>query len=196
MKKLVLFLSLISSVFAAQSGSYMGFGAGYGMLKIDGTSTLNDKVTQHRASDGVTGSFALGHKYGEYGRIYALGMYKKASSIYENAGTFSLSYNFLIPVAEDAFSIYLGPVAGYTVYNDNGIDLSGAHYGAEIGVIFNLTNTIELEAGYRILKEKGTYSGINKETAESVNAIAERSQNFSIQLNFYFDSEKYFKYDN
>ena len=180
MKKLVLFLSFISSVFAGQSGSYMGVGMGYGSLKVDDTVNLN------RESSGLTGSIALGNTYGEYGRIYAVGMYRGASNGYENAGSVSLAYDFLVPVVDDIFSVYLGPVAGYTGYNANGLDLSGVHYGLEGGLIYTVNETFELEVGVRALKEKGSEDAFT----------AERSVTAFGQVNFYFESEKYFRYNN
>ena len=180
MKKLILLLSILSSVFAAQNSSYMGFGLGYGALKVD------DTINKNRDSSGLTASFALGHKYSEYGRIYVVGMYRGASNGYENSGSISLAYDFLIPVVDDSFSLYLGPVAGYTGYSTNGLDLSGYHYGLESGCIFNINDSIELEAGVRVLKEKGTEGAFT----------AERSITGFAQVNFYFESEKWFTYKN
>ncbi len=181
MKKLVLFLFLISSVFATQSGSYMGFGIGYGSLKVD------DTLNKNRDSDGIVGSFALGHTYGEYGRIYVVGMYRGGSHGYENAGSVSLAYDFLVPVVDDnTLSVYLGPVAGYTGYNSNGLDLSGAHYGLEGGFIYTIDDDSEIEMGVRGLREKGSEDAFT----------AERSLTGYVQVNFYFDSKKYLKYNN
>ena len=180
MKKIILLLSLIASVFAAQSGSYMGFGAGYSHLKVD------DTLNKNRESAGAIGSFTLGNRYGKYGRIYVMGMYKAGSNGYEDAGSISLAYDFLIPITEESFSLYAGFVGGYTGYNSNGLDLSGAHYGLEGGAIWNFAEDMELEVGLRALKESGSESLYT----------AERSYTGIVQVNFYFDSQKYFKYNN
>ena len=183
MKKLVLFFSLLSSLFAVENGSYIGVGSGYSMLKVETPQGVSKEN-----SDGMTGVIALGYKYNEHGRIYAVGMYRDSSNAYPTVGSLSLAYDFLVPM-DQTLSLYVGPVAGYTNYISNSFDSARGHYGVEVGAVFNLKKELELEMGYRILKE--TFENTTAQTRYS----ATSSQTFLLQLNFYFDSDKYFKYN-
>lgn len=184
MKKLLLLLALLSCAFAAENGSYIGVGTGYSMLKVD-----YPQNAKNENSDGMLGTFALGYKYNAHSRIYAEGMFRDSSNGYPTAGSISLAYDFLVPM-DNILSLYVGPVAGYTNYNSNDIGEGSAHYGVEIGAVFTLNKTVELEAGYRLLKES-----VSNTTANTTYS-ASRSQALMVQFNFYFESEKYFKYDN
>jgi opacity protein-like surface antigen len=66
----------------------------------------------------------------------------------------------MLPLAEDKFSLYAGPVIGYTSYkesaDDISLDLSGFHYGAQAGAILRIVENVEIEAGYRYLLETGS----------------------------------------
>jgi len=184
MKKLLLLLALLSCAFAAEKGSYIGVGTGYSMLKVD-----YPQNAKNENSDGMLGTFALGYKYNAHSRIYAEGMFRDSSNGYPTTQSISLAYDFLVPM-DKILSIYVGPIVGYTNYTSNDISDGSSSYGAEIGAVFTLKKSVELELGYRILKES-----VSNATAETKYS-ASRSQALMAQFNFYFDSEKYFKYDN
>jgi len=180
MKKLLLILALLSSAFAAESGSYIGVGVGYASVEAESLTG------QSGNSDGVSGAFALGYKYNDYGRIYAVGMYKDASNGYESLNSLSAAYDFMVPLHE-RLSLYLGLVVGYSNYAGNDIEDGAANYGA----VLSLTDTIEVEVGYRYLREDA-----NEITQDITLYTAKNSQVVTLDFNFYFDSEKYFTYGN
>ena len=184
MKKLLLILVLFSSAFAAQNGSYIGVGVGYSSVEAESLNGDNGK------SDGVSGALALGYKYNENGRIYAVGTYKDASNGYESLNALSLAYDFMVPLHE-MLSLYVGFVGGYSNYTSNDIADGGAHYGAEAGAVLSLSKTVEVEVGYRYLKED-----TDKITLNAPLYTAKNSQMATVEFNFYFDSEKYFTYGN
>ena len=184
MKKLLLILLLLSSAFAAQNGSYIGIGGGYASVEAE------TPTGESGNSDGMSGALALGYKYNENGRIYAVGMYKDASNGYESLNSLSVAYDFMVPLHE-RLSLYIGLVGGYSNYTSNDIADGAAHYGAEAGAVISLTKSIEVEIGYRYLKEDA-----NKITLDTSLYTAKNSQVTTLEFNFYFDSEKYFTYGN
>ena len=176
MKKIVLLMMMTFQLFAYED--YIGLGVGYNQFNI---STPTGDVD----NNGVAATINLGHKYGDYGRLHFAGTYVSHDDELESAGLFSLGYDFLFPVIDDTLELYAGPVLGYTAYKETGLDLSGLHYGAELGVLFGITENIELELGYNFLNQDKSRSGYR----------AKNSQMGYFQVNFFFDKKKYFKYN-
>jgi len=167
MKKIVLLLVMALNLFAYDD--YIGVGLGYSQFDVSPAK-----------SDGMSATLDFGHKYGDYGRIHVNGTYVyNKSSITE--GSFSGAYDFVIPVVDDVVELYVGPLVGYTSYASSDLTASGAHYGAEAGVLFELSQNIELELGYNFLSLDSTPGG--------------NSQRGYFQVNFFFDKSKYFKYE-
>lgn len=160
MKKIVLASLLVSGLMAAGNENYFGISAGNAELSGNVESTDFDV-------DGTHYTFTLGHYYGETGRISATYSYVKHDTGVDKSDALSVAYDFILPLAENKFSLYAGPVLGYTRYEETAsgisIDLSGFHYGAQAGAIARLSDNIELEAGYRFLFETGsdTVLGVN-----------------------------------
>lgn len=177
MKKILTMALVVSSLCAANNSEYIGLGVGSSEFTVDTVNTITNS--------GVHGTIVLGKNYGDYGRFYASGTYINSSDSVDTVGVYSLAYDFIFPVADDIFSLYVGPVAGYTTYKEQSIDLSGAHYGAETGVTVDLDETFELELGYRYLVENG------KEGVVSAKSM----QQIYFQVNIYFDGSQYFKYE-
>jgi hypothetical protein len=175
MKKIVLIFLISFHLFAYDD--YIGLGVGYSQFNIDtSTESLND--------NGTSFSLDLGHKYSNYGRFHAVATFVDYKNSVTSAGSYSLGYDFLIPLFHDTFELYLGPVLGYTFYKESEINLNGMHYGAETGVLFKVSNNIELEAGYNFYNQdrsSGIYTAQNTQTAY-------------FQVNFFFNKAKYFKY--
>lgn len=150
MKKIIMVAVLATSLMAADNADYFGVSAGNSELKVSipGASAKDD---------GGHISATLGHYYEDTSRISASYTYIRHDDGVDKSDAFSLAYDFILPLAKNRFSIYAGPVIGYTRYEDNlGVDLSGFHYGAQAGVIVRLIENIEFEAGYRYLKENGS----------------------------------------
>jgi len=177
MKKLLTIALVVSSLSATDNSEYIGLGVGSSEFTVDAVNTITNS--------GMHGTVVLGKNYGDYGRFYASGTYINSADSVDTSGVYSLAYDFMFPVADDMFSLYVGPVAGYTTYTEKSIDLSGLHYGAEVGATFDLDKKFELELGYRYLVENGKDGVVS----------AKSMQQIYFQVNIYFDGSKYFKYE-
>ena len=176
MKKFILPFVLLAGLYAGENKDYVGLGIGTSTVGVESQGTRID-------SRGTDFTLALGHYY-ENGRFNAAYTYIKGTSAVKNSDLFSLAYDFLLPLNESPFSLYVGPVAGYTRYVEygttgNDYDFSGSHYGAELGGIFNFSDEFELEAVYRYLFE----------------SKAENVSMFYFNVNYHFDADAYFKYN-
>lgn len=158
MKKIALAVLLASGLMAAENADYFGVSFGNAELGIE-VSTLDAET------NGGQVSFTLGHYYGDTARAWAGYTYVKHDDGVDESDAFSVGYDFILPLAQNKFSLYAGPVIGYTRYEEPGLDLSGFHYGAQAGVIVRFIDNIEFEAGYRYLKETGneTVLGVDVE---------------------------------
>ena len=177
MKKLLTMALVVGSLSAANNSEYIGLGVGSSEFTVDAVNTITNS--------GMHGTIVLGKNYGDYGRFYASGTYINSSDSVDTAGVYSLTYDFMFPVIDDVFSLYTGPVAGYTTYSEKTIDLSGTHYGAEVGATVDLDETFELELGYRYLVENGEEGVVS----------AKSMQQIYFQVNIFFDGSQYFKYE-
>lgn len=153
MKKIVIATILATSLIAADNADYFGVSVGNTEFKasLSGASAK---------TDGGHISATLGHYYGDTSRVSASYTYVKHDSDVDNSDAFSLAYDFILPLAKDKFSIYAGPVIGYTRYEETFLDLSGFHYGAQAGAIVRVADSFEIEGGYRYFKENGSDSGL------------------------------------
>jgi len=160
MKKIALAALLASGLMAASNENY--FGVSVGNAELSGTVASTDFDT-----DGTQYTVALGHYYGDTSRVSASYTYVKHDAGVDESDAFSVAYDFILPIADNKFSLYAGPVLGYTRYKESAgalsVDLSGFHYGAQAGAIVRVVDNIEIEGGYRFLLETGsdTVLGIN-----------------------------------
>lgn len=151
MKTIVLAALLASSLMAASHEDYFGLSIGNAELEANtGGSTDGGQITA-----------TLGHYYGDTGRISASYSYIKRETAIKNSDVLSVAYDFILPLADNKFGLYAGPVVGYTLYKDNVVNFSGAHYGAEAGAIIRIADKLELDAGYRYLFETGSDLGVD-----------------------------------
>jgi len=176
MKKIVLVVLMTLQLSAYDD--YIGLGGGYSTFNVNTPSGDID-------NNGASATIDFGHKYGKYGRFHASATYVSHEDNITKANSYSVGYDFLVPLFDDTFELYAGPVIGYTSYEERDFSLSGFHYGAEAGVLFSLSDTIELEAGYNFLNQE-------KSTATH---IAKNTQRAYFQVNFFFDKTKYLKYE-
>lgn len=154
MKKIVLASLLVTGLMAGGNQDYFGISAGN--AELEASSSLGNAST-----DGGQFTATLGHYYGDNGRISASYSYIKREQDVKNSDLLSFAYDFILPLADNKFSLYAGPVAGYTFYKDYVVDFSGFHYGAQAGAIVRLVDNIEVEAGYRYLVETGSDLGVD-----------------------------------
>ena len=177
MKKLLTMALVVSSLSAADNSQYIGLGVGNSEFTVDAVNTITNS--------GIHGTIALGEKYGDYGRFYASSTYVNSSDTVDTVGVYSLAYDFMFPVVDDMLSLYTGPVAGYTIYSEQNLDLSGFHYGAEVGATVDLDETFEVELGYRYLVENAKEGVVSAKSMQQV----------YFQVNIFFDGSQYFKYE-
>ena len=152
MRKIALAALLVSGLMAAENANYFGITFGNAELGVEGSTSIASASVE---ADGGHISFALGHYYENTARAWASYTYVREDDNVDVSDAFSVGYDFILPLAENKFSLYAGPVIGYTRYEEPGLDLSGFHYGAQAGVIVRLIDNIEFEAGYRYVKENG-----------------------------------------
>jgi len=155
MKKIVLAALVASGAMAAGNSDYAAISIGEATSAVtSGGQTVNDSKTAY--------SIALGHYYGDKGRV--AGTYSHIDYTGINSDSLSLSYDFMLPVASSV-SVFAGPSAGYMWLED----LSGLIYGGEAGAVYRINDAIEVEAGYRLMLGTGSYTvGTNKVVLDDV----------------------------
>jgi hypothetical protein len=156
MKKIVLAAMLASGLMAAGNENYFGISIGNAELEANTGGT----------TDGGQITATLGHYYGDTGRISGSYTYIKRDQDVKNSDVLSFAYDFILPLADNKFGLYAGPVAGYTFYKDDIVDFSGFHYGAQAGAIVRIADKFELEAGYRYLIETGSDLGVDLDSVK------------------------------
>lgn len=153
MKKIVLVALIVSGLMAAGNKDY--FGLSVGNAELSGSASMGG-ASSDWDTDGTQYTATLGHYYGDTGRVSAAYTYVKHEAEVDKSDVLSVAYDFILPLAENKFSLYAGPVLGYTRYEEAGLDLSGFHYGVQAGAIVKLVDNIEIEAGYRFLLQTGS----------------------------------------
>lgn len=148
MRKIALAALLASGLMAAENENYFGISGGNAEIKV---SSVGGSAT----TDGSQITATLGHYYGNTGRVSASYTYVERDPGVDNSDVLSFAYDFILPVKQDMFSVYAGPVVGYTWFKDSMTDISGFHFGAQAGGIVRVMDKIEIEAGYRYLFETG-----------------------------------------
>jgi len=163
MKKIVLSVLLVCyGLMGAENVSFIGASIGNTELK---TSTGVGSFESKNDDTHYTGT--LGQYVGENGRVSLSYTYVEPTGHVVNSDGVSLAFDVMIPIIENTFLLYAGPVIGYTRCKEEAaglkLDLSGMHYGAQAGVIFRVVNNIEIEGGYRYLVETGQESVLGVE---------------------------------
>ncbi len=158
MKKIVLAALLAGcGLMGAENVAFIGVSMGNTELKTStGTGDFESK------NDDTHYTATLGQYVGENGRVSLSYTYIEPTGHVQNSDGVSLGFDFIIPVVENAFLLYAGPIIGYTRFEQESagleLDLSGMHYGAQAGGIVRIVKNIEIEGGYRYLVETGSDS--------------------------------------
>jgi len=152
MKKMALIVLLFSGLMAQENEDYVHLSAGNAQIKATSSAA---GISSDVKTDGTQGTLSLGHYYENKARVYASYTYINHDTGVDSSDTFSLGYDFILPVDKKLFSLYAGPVLGYTRYIEPEIDLSGFHYGAQAGALVRIADNIEIDGGYRYLFETG-----------------------------------------
>jgi len=179
MKKIVLATLLASGLMAADNVSFIGASIGNAELK-----TKADAINYESKNDDTHYTGTIGQYVGNNGRISLSYTYVEPVNNVKHSDGASLAFDFIVPVVENVFMLYAGPVVGYTRYEEEvagfKLDLSGLHYGAQAGVIARVMNNIEVEGGYRYLIETGS------DTVLGVNVDADTLRMWYVGANFRF----------
>ena len=180
MKKIVLVALLAAcGLMGADNVPYIGVSVGNTELKT--SAGIGNFESKHNDTHYTA---TVGNYLGEYGRVSLSYTYVEPTGNIQHSDGASLAYDFLLPVVDNTFLLYVGPVVGYTRFEEEDagvkLDLSGVHYGGQAGVIVRIINNIEIEGGYRYLVETG------KDTVLGVNVKADDLRMWYVGANFLF----------
>ena len=152
MKKNIVVASLMllvgSSAFAGKAGD-MAVGFEFGGLKSDATSSVNGVK-----SDGDISTTYEAIRVGKYYDFGRLGL--NAGLMNKDNGTdgkfMGISYDYMF-FNKSQLTPFIGASASYS-WNEANYDIKhdGWQFGPEIGVVYDLSNKVELEVGVRYLK--------------------------------------------
>lgn len=155
MKKILLVALLAGcGLMGANNVTYIGASVGNTELKTSvGTSDFESK------HDDTHYTATIGQYVGDYGRVSLSYTYVEPTGNVQNSDGISLAYDYVLPIVDNTVALYLGPVIGYTRFEEEAggvkLDISGMHYGAQAGAIVRVVQNIEIEGGYRYLVETG-----------------------------------------
>lgn len=152
MKKTVVMASLMllvgSSAFAGKPGDIVG-GFEFGGLKSDASSSVNGVKADGDLS--TTYEAIRVGKYYDFGRIGA-----NAGLMNKDNGTdgkfMGVSYDYMF-YNKSQLTPFIGASLSYS-WNEANYDIKhdGWEFGPEIGIVYDLSNQVELELGVRYLK--------------------------------------------
>ena len=180
MKKILLVALLAGcGLMGADNVPYIGASVGNAELKTSiGTGNFESKHNDTH----YTGT--VGQYVGNYGRVSLSYTYVEPTGYVKNSDGVSLAFDYVLPLVENTFSLYLGPVIGYTRFEEEAagvkLDLSGMHYGAQAGAIVRILPNIEIDGGYRYLVETGS------DTVAGVKVNADDLRMWYVGANFRF----------
>lgn len=179
--KRILLVALLAGcgLMASDNVPYIGFSVGNAELKTSvGTGDFESK------HDDTHYTATLGQYIGENGRVSISYTYVDPTKNVQHSDNASLAFDFIVPVIKDTLSLYVGPVVGYTRFEQEvagvNLDLSGMHYGVQAGAIVRIIDNIEIEGGYRYLIENG------EDTILGVDVNADDLRMMYVGVNFRF----------
>jgi hypothetical protein len=164
MKKIILAAILCSGLMGAENVPFIGVSIGNAELK----SNVN-LIGYESKVDDTHYTATLGQYIDEFGRVSLSYTYVEPTHNVKNSDGVSVAFDLILPLIDNAFFVYAGPVVGYTRFEEEAagikLDLSGLHYGGQAGAIVRVMNNIEVEGGYRYLIATGsdTVLGVNIE---------------------------------
>jgi len=179
MKKIALAVVLATGLMGADNVAFIGASVGNTELKSNVSAIGYDSSV-----DDNHYTATLGQYVGTNGRISLSYTYVKPTNNVKHSDGASLAFDFVLPIVDNVFFLYAGPVVGYTRFEEEAagikLDLSGLHYGGQAGAIFRIMNNIEVEAGYRYLIETGS------DTVAAVNVDADKLKMWYLGANLRF----------
>ncbi len=156
MKKILLATLLAGgALMSADNVAFIGASVGNAELKSN-----VPLVGYESKSDDTQYTATLGQYVGTNGRVSLSYSYVKPQHSVKHSDAASLAFDLMLPIVDNMFYLYAGPVVGYTRYEQESagvkLDLSGLHYGGQAGAIVRIVNNVEVEGGYRYLIETGS----------------------------------------
>lgn len=180
MKKILLVALLAGCVLmGADNVPYIGVSVGNTELRTSASPGSFESKHNYTHYTGTLGQYT-----GDNGRVSLSYTYVLPTGNVQHSDGASLAYDFIIPVIDNTLLLYVGPVIGYTRFEEEAagvkLDLNGIHYGGQVGAIVRTINNIEIEGGYRYLLETG------KDTVLGVDVNADDLRMWYIGVNFRF----------
>lgn len=147
MKKVALAALLTSGLMAADHGMYVGLDLGnttYDLKASVGGISVTDS-----ADDGAQ-TLTVGYYLDKNIRLSAF--FQNINTSGGTSRSYGIGYDYLI--GDSALKPFVGPILGNasSKADDARINLSGAVYGAQIGLDYAINNNFSIEAGYRYMK--------------------------------------------
>jgi opacity protein-like surface antigen len=162
---------------ASQNNDYVSISGGVSKIS---TITSNGNTFDRNRNDGTSVTLSLGHRY-ESGRFNASYTYvDHDSDSVKEVGAFNFAYDFMFPLSTSGISLFVGPTLGYSWYEDNSVNLSGLHYGGELGMTYDVFNNWSIELGYKYFNETASKEGTLGEVEY------DDFQTLYIGVNYYF----------
>jgi opacity protein-like surface antigen len=180
MKKILLVALLAGcGLMASTNVPYVGLSVGNAELKTNvGIGNFESK------HDDTHYTGTIGQYLNENHRVSLSYTYVEPTGNVQNSDSASLAYDFIGPIIDKTFAVYMGPVIGYTRLEEESygmkLDLSGMHYGVQAGAIIRIIDNIEIDGGYRYLIEKG------EDTVLGVGVDADNLSMWYVGVNFRF----------
>ena len=149
MKKIILFLLLITSLYSKQSDTKFYFGTGYGYLNESFSKssykTISTKITKVKIGYGIRNSYAV---------EFSLDYTKKDKDVFSTNDKDKYGLNLEIMKAFD-FGIYINPFfkggfgAGYLdIDNAENNSLNYSSYNLAVGCFIPVNEYLDFEVGY------------------------------------------------
>ena len=137
----------------SQSSPFIGLEIGYATVQGDvGGFFPEDIIRDYEGSD-IEYGVRIGAKKDEWRTTLSFNYYDGKEDGYEQnyeKGLISFDYFFLYSNEKNAFQPYLGINAGYMNYEStNDIDMSGFVYGGQVGILFSITENVDIDLMYR-----------------------------------------------
>jgi hypothetical protein len=179
MKKIALAVMLAGGLMGADNVAFIGASVG----NVELTSNVSAVGYESKVND-THYTATLGQYVGTNGRISLSYTYVEPTGHVKHSDGASLAFDFMLPIIDNTFFLYAGPVVGYTRFEEEAsgikLDLSGLHYGGQAGAIFRVMNNIEAEGGYRYLIETGS------DTLLGANVDADKLRMWYVGVNLRF----------
>jgi len=189
MKKIALAVLLASGLMAADSGFYVG--ADVGNTGMDGeysVSVPDYDIAESESfeDDGGSQTLKVGYYFDENNRASAF--FQNVNVDGGDSRTFGVGYDYLI--GNDSFKPFVGLIigSGSMESDDGSVNITGAVYGAQLGLNYAFNENFSAEIGYRYMKAnmEDSISGEIDGTAYTEEVTIDTVKNWFLGVNYKF----------